>query len=328
MIKWLASFVAVAAVTLSPLAASAATDLKLLSSWNSSNKPMFAQAETYVKNVHEIGGGKIKITIAGPEVVPPFEQLQPVSSGAFDLLFTHGVYHAGSKGLALVIDALKIDPVKRRQAGVFDFVDKYYQKNHNLKLLSLNSASFFGYHIFVKQPVGADGNLAGKKIRGTQSYFGVIEALGGKPVVLPPAEIYSALEKGVVDGAAWPAAGMLDMKHHEVAKYRLRPTFGYSTEPVWINLDKWKKLSPEEQKILLDAGIKTELEMPWIGNGIQEEEDRKLHEMGVKDIQLSEEKGKLIQKAWSDSLWELGKKCCGDGIDELRALAEKNGLTF
>jgi TRAP-type transport system periplasmic protein len=328
MKRLLTPLVAAATLTIASSVAAPASNLRLLSSWSSSNKPLYAMAENYVKNVHEIGGGKIKITISGPEVVPPFEQLQPVMSGAFDMLFTHAVYHAGSKGLALVIDALEINPVKRRQVGIFDFVDKYYQKNHNLKLLSMQSASFFGYHLFVKQPLGPDGDLKGRKIRATQSYFGVIEALGGKPVVLPPAEIYSALEKGVVDGSAWPAAGMLDMKHHEVAKYRLRPTFGYSTEPVWINLDRWKKLSPEEQKILLDAGYKAELEMPWIGNDIQAKEDEALARLGVQDIQLSEEKAAKIKKAWSDSLWQLAKTCCGEGADGLHELAKKNGLTF
>ena len=37
---------------------------------------------------------------------------------------------------------------------------------------------------------------------------------------MPVGEIYSALEKGVVDGSCMPAAGMLANKHFEVAKYR------------------------------------------------------------------------------------------------------------
>ena len=319
--------VAAAAVTLAPLGASAETKLKLLSSWTSSNKPLYAMAETFVKNVHEIGGGKVKIEISGPEVVPPFEQLQPVSSGVFDMLFTHGVYHAGSKGLALVVDAIDVNPVKRRASGITDFVDKYYQKENNLKVVSLPSASFFGYHMFLKEPLSPAGDVKGRKIRGTQSYHGMIKALGGNPVVLPGGEIYSALEKGVVDGAWWPAAGMLSMKHYEVAKYRVRPTIGTSNEPILINLDKWNKLSAEEQGILLEAGRKTELEMPWIGNGIQGEEDAKLDGFGLKYSYLPPDKADLVKKAWSDSLWELAKKCCGDAATQLREIAKKNGMT-
>ena len=57
---------------------------------------------------------------------------------------------------------------------------------------------------------------------------------------------------------------MLSMKHFEVAKYKVRPTFGTSTLPILINMNSWKKLT-EEKGILLAAGEMTELQMPWIG---------------------------------------------------------------
>ena len=319
--------VAAAAVALAPLGASAETKLKLLSSWSSNNKPLWEVVQTFVNNVHEVSGGKIKIEVSGPEVVPPFEQLQPVSSGVFDMLYTHGVYHAGSKGIALVVDAIDINPVKRRQVGVTDFVDKYYQKENNLKVVAIPSMSFFGYHLYTKEPLSAAGDIKGRKIRGTQSYQKVIESLGANLVVLPFGETYSALEKGVVDGVAFPAAGILSAKHYEVTKYRLRPTFGTSNEPFLINLDKWNSLSAEEQALLIEAGKKTELEMPWIGNEIQAEEDAKLDAFGMKYEQLSPEKAAMIKKAWNDSLWALAEKCCGDAAKELHALAKKNGMT-
>lgn len=78
-----------------------ATELRLLSSFNSTQKPTYAVLEQYLKNVKDIGGDAINITVNGPEVVPIFEQLQPVSSGVFDMLYTHPVFHAGEGGLAL-----------------------------------------------------------------------------------------------------------------------------------------------------------------------------------------------------------------------------------
>lgn len=124
-----------------PLASSQAAKLKLLTSWNRDNWPTYALLEQYVKNVHAIGAGKVEISLFGKEVVPPFEQLQPVSAGVFDMLFSHGVYHAGSKGIALVADAIDADVEKRRSSGVWDFIDAYYQKNNNLKLVALSASS-------------------------------------------------------------------------------------------------------------------------------------------------------------------------------------------
>ncbi len=304
-----------------------AAELRLLSSFNATQKPTYAVLEQYIKNVKEIGGDAVKITISGPEVVPIFEQLQPVSSGVFDMLYTHPVFHAGESGLALTVDAIKVDPIARRAAGVWDFVDKFYQEKHGLKMVAMMSTSMSGYHLFTKEPLSEKGDLAGRKVRGTPTYHGVIRALGAEPVVLPGSQIYSALQKGIVDGAGWPAAGMVSMKHYEVASYRLRPTFGVATQPVFINMAAWKKLSEAEQKILLDAGERTELEMPWLGNKIQEAEDSKLDELGVKILTLSPETGTKVQKAFMKSIWELGDKCCAPAAAQLRELALKAGLT-
>ncbi|MGB0632576.1 MAG: hypothetical protein ACPGRZ_17950, partial [Alphaproteobacteria bacterium] len=73
------------AVLMTATAASAA-DLKILASWNKNIWPTYVVLDTFVKNVAKVGGDKIKVRISGPEVVPGFEQLQPVKSGVFDIL--------------------------------------------------------------------------------------------------------------------------------------------------------------------------------------------------------------------------------------------------
>lgn len=304
-----------------------ATEIKLLTSWNEDNWPTYAVLDQFVKNVDAIGGGKVKINISGKEVVPPFEQLQPVSSGVFDMLFSHGIYHSGSRGLAFTFDAIDPKSAERRAAGLIDFIDKYYQKHNNLKVIGIVAASNQGYHIFAKKPLSAGGDLDGRKIRGTLSYHGVIRLLGASPVVLPGGQIYTALEKGVIDGAAWPAAGMLSMKHYEVAKYKLRPTFGSSNLGFWVNLDSWNKLSEGDRKILVDAAKKTEVEMPAIGDEILAKESAELEKHGVKVTQMSDATAKKVKETFAASMWEIAKKCCADGVDELRSLAKKAGLT-
>lgn len=336
--KWNASLARMLSVT--GLAASAmiagslvsagisqAAELKLLSSFNNTQKPTYAVLERYLENVKKIGGDTVTFTISGPEVVPIFEQLQPVSSGVFDALYTHPVFHAGEGGLALAVDAIDVDPIARRSSGVWDYVDSFYQEKHGLKMVAMMSVSMYGYHLFTKEPLSETGDLAGRKVRGTPTYHGVIRALGAEPVVLPGSQIYSALQKGIVDGAGWPAAGMVSMKHYEVANYRLRPTFGAATQPVFINLKTWNALTDEEKDVLLKAGEITELEMPWLGNTIQAEEDKKLDELGVKVEQMSPEVATKVQSAFIESIWALGDKCCGEPAGKLRELAHKAGLT-
>jgi TRAP-type mannitol/chloroaromatic compound transport system substrate-binding protein len=316
----------VAGLMLAFSVSASAAELKILTSWNKNIWPTYVVLDTFVKNIASIGGDKIKIRISGPEVVPGFQQLQPVKAGVFDILFTHGVYHMGSKGLAASVDAMNADPVGKRTSGVWDHLDKFYQSTHGLKLLAISPNSTKGYHIFLKKPIEG-GNWKGRKIRGTQTYHGVIKLFGGEPVVMPGSQVYSALEKGVVDGAAWPAAGMLSMKHYEVAKYKVRPTFGTSTLPILMNKASYDKLTKEEQNILLAAGKMTELQMPWIGDQMQAEEDAKLAKLGVKITRIPESQIDEMRKAFSDGIWALGEKCCGSAAKQMRALAVKAGLT-
>jgi TRAP-type C4-dicarboxylate transport system substrate-binding protein len=304
-----------------------ARDIRVLSSFDTTQLPTYSVLQRFMDNVTEISGGETTFTVFGPEAVSIFEQLQPVSNGVFDALYTHPVFHAGDGGLALAVDAIDVDPIARRASGVWDSVDSYYQATHNLKMVGMMSVSTAGYHLFTKEPLSEDGDLAGRKVRGTPTYFGVIEALGGEPVVLPGSEIYSALQTGIVDGAGWPAAGMVSMKHFEVANYRLRPTFGTATQPVFINLDVWNTLDSETQADLLEAGRITELEMPWIGDQIQAEEDARLEELGVAVTTLSPEMAEKVQSAFMAGIWSIAVDSSGDAATALRAQAQAAGLT-
>lgn len=302
-----------------------ATDLRLLSAWDSTNAPAWLMVTNYVKLVSKLSEGKINIRISGPQVVPPFEQLQPVSSGVFDMLFQHGVYHAGSKGLALAFDGFDADPIARRAAGLNDYLDKYYQKNNNLKVLAINTQGQF--MLVLRQPLSPEGDLKGKKIRGTTNYKGLVEWLGGSLVVMPIGETYSALERGVVDGAATAAQGMLSLRWNEVTKYRMRPYFGAVTVPVFINLDRWKKLTKQEQSILDEAGRQNELEVYWLVRQMQLKEEKELDRLGMSYQFLPAARASKIDAVYAQGIHELAEKCCGKEAQELRALAAKAGLT-
>src|SRR5262245_51282784 len=66
-----------------------AQELKLLAGWAENNVNAYWPGAQFKKNLEQMGGGKLTIKISGPEAVPPFEQLQPVSAGAFDMIYTH-----------------------------------------------------------------------------------------------------------------------------------------------------------------------------------------------------------------------------------------------
>jgi TRAP-type C4-dicarboxylate transport system substrate-binding protein len=79
----------------------------------------------------------------------------------------------------------------------------------------------------------------------------MIRGLGGAPVRLALGEVYSALDKGVIDGIMMMAIGALDYKWYEVVKYMVRPIFGEVVCPILVNLNSWKNL-PKDLQDLLD----------------------------------------------------------------------------
>lgn len=301
-----------------------AETLKFLVSWGENNKVAYMPAARFQTNL-QAASKDLKLEISGPETVQPFQQMAPASAGVFDLLYTHPAYH--SKGLAVATNAMKPDMEKMRSSGVFGVIDKYYQDNHNLKLLALVPVGTHGYHCYLRKPLSTAGDWKGRKIRGVSTYVGVIQALGGTAVSTTMGEVYSSLEKGVIDGACAPVNVFLATKHYEVAKYRTEPTFGQLVSMIGMNLDRWKKLTPEQQKIFIEVGKATERDTMRIGDASLEADNKQMAAAGVTVTKFPPAVAARVQLVYYSSVWELASKCCGDVGKQLHEMAKKAKLT-
>jgi TRAP-type C4-dicarboxylate transport system substrate-binding protein len=305
--------------------AGAETRLRLLSGFPQTLEHVPYIIDVFIKNVGQASAGNLKIVRNGPEVVSPFEQFQPVSSGAFDMLFTSGAYYAGVTGIGMAFDSFVADPAKLRDAGVFDWADKHFQSKHKMKLISIPVAGPAGYTLVLKKPIGPDGGLKDMKIRSTPTYNGLIESIGGVPVILTGAQTYSALEKGVVDGAAWPSIGIVSYKFHEVTKHVLKPDYGSSYVPILMNLNKWNALSAADRKILADEGRKIEVAALKTMGDLQLKEAETLRKMGIGETFLSKENAPKVEQFWAEGIWAQVRKTNGADADALYALAKEKG---
>lgn len=303
-----------------------AADIRLLSSWDKTNPAVGKLVDPFAKGVETATQGKIKFIVSGPETVPPFEQLQPASTGVFQMLFTHGIYHYGTTGMAVGMDAVRGSLEARRKSGMVEVLDRHYQK-HGLKLVGLALSATKGYHIVLRQPVGPTGDLQGRKIRGTPSYHAVINMLGASPVVLPGGEVYAALEKGVVDGAAWPASGVIGMRWYEVAKHMLRPSFGVNHYLLLMNMNAWNRLSEAERAILSAEARKVEDRWFKDYDVMVAEEEAELIKRGMQITEMGGPQKQKLEAAWASAQWDLAEKKNGKEAKDLRELLKKQGLT-
>lgn len=182
-----------------------------------------------------------------------------------------------------------------------------------------------GYHIMLKEPVG-DGDLTGRRIRGTPIYHSVINTLGGSPVVLPGGEIYPALERGVVDGAAWPTIGAVAYKWHEVADYMMRPSFGQVGHLVLMNLDAWNGLDDATRAEIEAVARSFEAEANEIFDGLSTKERKTLEAEGMSVTELSKELASKLNSSWFDGALDLAATKSTEAVEEIRGLAVGAGL--
>jgi tripartite ATP-independent transporter DctP family solute receptor len=104
-------------------------------------------------------------------------------------------------------------------------------------------------------PVRAPQDVAGLRMRTNNSvplneFFALLEA---NPQQLPVAELYTALETGVVDAQEHPINITHSFKFYEVQKYLSLTEHAYSALALAMNLDKFNALTPEQQQVILEV---------------------------------------------------------------------------
>ena len=306
-------------------ASASAEEFHLLSSWSPAYVGHAEIAGRFADQLRRSSKGKITVRITGPEAIPPFEQLQPAAAGLVDLLFTHGAYHTGESGIGMALNAMTGEPQALRASGIWQAVDEHY-RTLGLKLLALPSSAR-GYHILLKDKIGADCDLTGRKIRGSPAYLGLIRSLGATPVVLPAGEVYAALEKHVVDGAAWPAAGSLPFRWYEVTAHYLRPTFGATTHQLFINLKRFEGLSSADQQLLLREGEILERDVQVRFHELVTLEEEAFKKFGLTATQLCGEPLAQLSRYLSDGSWSMAIAKTPVMAERLYKLAVAAGMT-
>lgn len=315
----------VAALALAGAFNANAQNLQLLSSWDRTYDPVTVFADGFIEEVAARTDGAVSMNLLGPETVHPFEQLAPVSAGVFDLLFTHGAYHLGESGLVFGMDTVIDDPDMRRESGIFDVIDAHYQEQHNQKLLGVFSAAS-GYHIMLREPLEPGERLDGKRIRASGTYHNLVTNLGGDTVTLPASDIYSALERGVVDGAAWPVFGALSYGWYEVAGYMTRPMFGTNNHTLLMNLDAWNSLDDATQATFLEVAQELEIEGRRQFEDIWDEEEAELMERGMQPTHFDDEVAEQLNRLFGEGVWQQVINAAGADGENLQEFVLEQGL--
>jgi TRAP-type C4-dicarboxylate transport system substrate-binding protein len=137
-----------------------------------------------------------------------------------------------------------------------------------------------------------------------------------------PGEVYTALERNVIDGYGWPTQGILDLGWQEKTKYRVDPGFYVVDVNFLVNLDTWKKLTDAQRAVLTKAA--TAIEATNANNAeINKSEIKKQADAGIKPITFEGKARDTWLSTAREAGWAYVKKVAPQHADELRKLLAK-----
>jgi len=267
---------------------------------------VFAKYRDWVEMVKQRSKGELIInTIGGPEAIPLMQQVEALKSGIVDINVTFGSWLAGAMpiGDAMALSSLTVK--EERERGLHDWYRKVMAKEINAYYLGQYHAPQW-MRLGTNKLARTRGDLARSKIRAISFIFPGLKAVGAVPVAMPMTDVYTAMERGVVDGWQMPyASNLVETGLAKVTKYVVGPRLLYGqNSSLIVNLDKWKSLPPELQKVMLDTVVENEevWYQWWIDTGNKEE--KKWQHAGIKFIEWSAADNEWLQKTFTNALWD------------------------
>lgn len=252
---WKALTVLALTLGLATSTAAAEAVLRLASSWNA-RQNFTADFMTYVDAVNEKGRGLVRIEfLGGPEVIPEQQLLYALRRGVVDLAFGGVTYYRGVLPEGDALFGATISPEQAHSGGAIEALQPYWAERINARLVGWVQTGV-GANIWLRERPRqrADGlpDLGGLIIRTSPSNRELLLALGARTVQIPVSEIYTSLERGMVDGLAFTTIGMPDLGIGRFIRHRVDPPVLRLAVTLQANLDAWNAL-PLEARELLEA---------------------------------------------------------------------------
>ncbi|MHB1124676.1 MAG: TRAP transporter substrate-binding protein DctP [Ramlibacter sp.] len=254
----------------------------------------------WVQKFNAEGKGVLQINfIGGPKAIPTFEVGNAVKTGVVDMALSTGAFYTNVMPEADFLKLTQLTVAEQRRNGAFDAINKVWNEKANMQYLA-RMVENQPFHIYTNKPVDKP-DLAGLKIRITPVYRDFFHALNASVVTTAPGEVYTALERGVVDGYGWPIGGIFDLNWHEKTKYRIDPGFYDAEVSLVMNLPAYRKLTPAQRDFLHKQLLALEAQNGF-WNQFTADETARQDKAGIKAIRFDA----ATAKAFRDKAYQVG----------------------
>ncbi|MGR4070115.1 TRAP transporter substrate-binding protein [Halomonas sp. LR3S48] len=247
--------------SLTVASAQAATTLRMAHFWPGAsgiNQDIF---EAWAKTIEEESGGELRVemfpsgTLAKPDAI-----YDAVGNGIADIGATAQGYTAGRFPLSQIVELPGVASTATQGACVLQtlydegHLDEEYGDTRPLFMFTTGPG---GIHT-IDTDVQVPSDLEGLRIRRPTAVAGqMLENMGANPVGMPAPEIYSAMQRGVVDGLSFPWEGLKGFRINELVEYHTEVPFYTLIFVATMSQRTYDGLSAEQQAVIdANSGMK------------------------------------------------------------------------
>jgi TRAP-type C4-dicarboxylate transport system substrate-binding protein len=232
------------------------TTLRIVSAFPE-NSIYVKRLENWIERLNAEGKGSLQLNfIGGPKAIPTFEVGKSLQSGVVDMALSTGAFYTNVFPESDALKLTQMPVAEQRKNGALDYINKVWHEKGNIHYLA-RVVEHQPFHLYLTKEI-AKPDLKGLKIRITPVYRDFFGAMGATLMQTAPAEVYTALERGVVDGYGWPVGGIFDFNWQEKTKYRVDPGFYDAEVSLLINLKKWSALNSKQREFLQQQALNLE----------------------------------------------------------------------
>jgi len=286
----------------------------------------------FIDMVNYRAGGELVIDYkGGPEVVPTKELPEAIRKGIFDIAWTYG---ASYTSVVPEMVLLSLSPtgaagthqlaLELKSGGVYDYVRTAHERE-GFYFLGRADSQYVSYMIS-NTKVGSMDDFAGQNIMaGGSLHQDFVKALGAAVVMGYSSDVYTGLERKLVDSAAVLTAGKgVQFKIWDIIKYWYLPAYKTNSNCVLImNLDTWNKLPKKLQDVMFQSHVDTWTRTEWADLGRDRKALAILESQGIEMIPIPKDEVQRWTDLYLEAAKESLKKLVSDQVyQEMLAIAD------
>ena len=260
--KWVVGGALGAALVAAPLVGMTAEQWSMATAWGGG--PFLKQdAEGFAKTVETLTNGDIKIQVfPGGTLGKALKVSDTVKSNVAQTGHTWMGYDWGIDK-ATVIFAGMAGGLQPEETLMWLFQDggaelQFQYRSEQFGVASI-PCGIFPTEVFLhsKKKIETLDDFQGLKMRTAGAWAEIAGNLGASTVILPGAEVYPALERGVIDATEWSSPSVnFPSGFHKIAKYIITPGIHQpaAVQECVFNMDAWNGLTDQQRDVLRMAG--------------------------------------------------------------------------